>query len=383
MSRYYSYLNSAERILQRYKGEEPFAIFTRQFFSSEKKYGSRDRKQISQLCYAYFRLGKSFNRRTLRERILIGYFLCSRQSDTLLEALAPEWAAAATKSLEEKLQVLSAEEELVSIFPWREELGEGIDHSLFARSFLIQPDLFVRIRPGQEAARKKAIEAGGRLCNDHCVAFPNTFSVEDILELDKEAVIQDKNSQAISAYFASGKDDKNWQVWDCCAASGGKSILAVDYLPVKKLTVSDIRSSILVNLRKRFERAGIREYNSLVLDLSRENYPDRQTRFDWIICDAPCSGSGTWSRTPEQLFFFNSNEMERYATLQKKIVDHALPALRKGGFFLYITCSVFRKENEEVVEHIIRHHSLTLVQSGYAKGYEEKADTLFAALFTA
>lgn len=383
MSRYHSYLNSAERILQLYNGEEPFATFARKFFSAEKKYGSRDRKQVSQLCYAYFRLGKSFDQQPLRERILIGYFLCSQQPDALLEALAPEWSTAAAKTIEEKLQILPAAAELTSIFPWSMELGEGINHQLFARSFLIQPDLFVRIRPGQDAARKKAIEAGGRLCNELCVAFPNTFPVEDILELDKEAVIQDKNSQAIAAYLAGDKDSKNLQVWDCCAASGGKSILAVDYLPVKKLTVSDIRPTILVNLRKRFERAGIHEYNSLVLDLSQHNFPDRHARFDWIICDAPCSGSGTWSRTPEQLCYFEPKEIARYATLQKKIVDHALPALKKGGFFLYITCSVFRKENEDVVEHLLNHHSLTLIQSGYARGYEEKADTLFAALFTA
>jgi len=59
MSRYFSYLNSTKGILSAYNGEEPFASFIKKYFAVHKKFGSRDRKQISHLCYCYFRLGNA------------------------------------------------------------------------------------------------------------------------------------------------------------------------------------------------------------------------------------------------------------------------------------------------------------------------------------
>jgi 16S rRNA (cytosine967-C5)-methyltransferase len=55
--------------------------------------------------------------------------------------------------------------------------------------------------------------------------------------------------------------------------------------------------------------------------------------------------------------------------------------VKPGGRFLYITCSVFRKENEEVVEHLKGHAGLQLEEMKYLEGYGERADTLFAARF--
>jgi 16S rRNA (cytosine967-C5)-methyltransferase len=60
-----------------------------------------------------------------------------------------------------------------------------------------------------------------------------------------------------------------------------------------------------------------------------------------------------------------------------------MKALKSGGYFLYITCSVFQKENEEIVEFIESNCPLKLVSLRYLDGYNQKADTLFAALFSA
>jgi 16S rRNA (cytosine967-C5)-methyltransferase len=170
------------------------------------------------------------------------------------------------------------------------------------------------------------------------------------------------------------------RVWDACAASGGKSILAFDIFKKIDLTVSDVRQSILFNLEKRFATAGIKNYHSFLSDLSSSAHL-RNAAFDLIITDVPCSGSGTWSRTPEQLYYFEPHQIDRYSALQKKIVDNAIPYLKPGGFLLYCTCSVFKKENEEVVEYIQQQHSLQLIQSALMTGYTMKADTLFGAVF--
>ena len=67
----------------------------------------------------------------------------------------------------------------------------------------------------------------------------------------------------------------------------------------------------------------------------------------------------------------------------KLISARASRCVRKNGFFLYITCSVFRQENEEVVAYLAQEGLLQLHTMEYLKGYEEKADTLFVALFSA
>jgi len=60
-----------------------------------------------------------------------------------------------------------------------------------------------------------------------------------------------------------------------------------------------------------------------------------------------------------------------------------LTYLQTNGYFLYITCSVFESENEQAVKHLTEKHKLQLLEMKYYKGYDQKADTLFAALFTA
>ncbi|MDE3143943.1 MAG: Fmu (Sun) domain-containing protein, partial [Bacteroidota bacterium] len=70
------------------------------------------------------------------------------------------------------------------------------------------------------------------------------------------------------------------------------------------------------------------------------------------------------------------------AALQKKIISNTIPHLAKDGYFLYITCSVFKKENEDAVDFIQQQFpSLQLIKKELLKGYEMKADSMFAALF--
>lgn len=402
--KHFSHLNTAVQLLQEYNGSQPFGSFIKQFFSRHKKYGSKDRKNISQLCYAFFRLGKALPQLPAEERILTGLFFCSPEPNELLQHLKPEWHSQTHLSLPDKLQLISdtiAPVSLQEIFPWTGELSANIDHASFCASFFTQPDLFLRLRPGKEAIVKNKLHQAGisfRMLNPACLALPNASKIDSVIETDREAVIQDYSSQRIGALMEVIRDHtppstthRALRVWDACAASGGKSILASDIFNRIDLTVSDVRKSILINLEKRFAAAGIKNYHSFTGDLSDPAFkiqPSTQLRqgnggpaFDVIITDVPCSGSGTWSRTPEQLYYFNPLQIDRYSALQKKIVQHAIPALKPGGFLLYCTCSVFKKENEEVVQFIREQYSLQLLQTALFTGYDQKADTLFGAVF--
>ncbi len=233
--------------------------------------------------------------------------------------------------------------------------------------------------------------------------MPNNSKVESIIELDREAVIQDYNSQRVGEFLKSAIQNlipmtigTEIKLWDCCAGSGGKSLLLHDIHRNVDLTVSDIRESILANLKKRFAKAGIKKYKSFVTDLTsnqRLRPIESSGRliagdYDLIICDAPCTGSGTWGRTPEQLYFFDENlpagqpgKIGQYSLLQKKIVSNIIPYLKENGFLVYITCSVFKKENEEVANYLRDEFNLELTNMELLKGYDKKADTMFVSLF--
>lgn len=422
----HSHIKSAVSILISYDGSMPFHGYLRKYFSQNKKHGSKDRRSIAALCYGYFRLGHAVRELPVEERILMGLFLCNHESNGILKILKPAWNEKITSTLQEKYAVLNNNSprapygnsfvrgnielqqqfSINDVFPFKNELSKGVDHGKFSESFLVQPDLFLRLRPGKEKSVKQKLKSAGihyKIVSGSCISLANASQVSTSIKLDKEAVVQDYNSQMVGKMlqpvleFKGGKnstDQPPVNVWDCCAASGGKSILAFDINPSIHLTVSDKRGDIIQTLKQRFERAGITSYHAFVADLSKKNIsianvqdiPDAGQHalpaYDLIIADVPCTGSGTWSRTPEQLYYFNKNDIERYSSLQKQILANVIPHLKRGGHLLYVTCSVFKNENEEAVNYVEQSFSLTLKNMELLKGYVKQADTMFVALFT-
>jgi 16S rRNA (cytosine967-C5)-methyltransferase len=123
------------------------------------------------------------------------------------------------------------------------------------------------------------------------------------------------------------------------------------------------------------------------MDLSKPDTiipdPFKDKKFDIVICDAPCTGSGTWGRTPEHLYFFEEKKIAYYSGLQMNILKNVIPYLKNGGKLLYITCSVFKKENEDVISFLIENSTLKVEKMEILKGYDKKADTMFVALLSA
>ncbi len=313
----------------------------------------------------------------------MGLFLCSEKPNNILEQLKPEWNNKITSPVSEKLILLHADNLVESIFPFTNDVSDKIDKDLFVLSHLRQPDLFLRLRPGKEEKVKQKLsraEIPFEMVSETCLALPNASKIDAVIELNKEAVVQDYNSQRVGELGSLLIDRYPLTVWDCCAASGGKSIMLYDLKPDIDLVVSDVRESILINLKKRFRQAGITKYKSIVADLAHSSFTMQHPPFDLVIADVPCSGSGTWGRTPEQLFYFEKEKIAEYASLQKKIISNVIPHLKPGGYLLYITCSVFKKENEEAVDFAQQQTGLQLVKMEVLKGYDKKADTLFAAL---
>jgi 16S rRNA (cytosine967-C5)-methyltransferase len=381
MSKYHSYINSSVNIIDHYKGEVPLAIHLKKHFNAAKKYGSKDRKQIASLCYNYYRVILALRKNTVEENVIIATFLCENRSE-IIENLKPEWSNNIGESINEKNSFLGNILDEKILFKFPEFLSEAIPASEYARSFVLQPNLFIRIRPGFK------INVLGKLTDsflkfevkDTCVSFANGTKLDEILKVGEEVIIQDYSSQLVGSVIEKYIKNLPVSIWDCCAASGGKSIMMYDINPKIELTVSDVRQSILDNLSERFKLAGIKKYNSKLIDLASDVILDIHNTFDIILADVPCTGSGTWARTPEQNYFFEKSKILEYTDLQFSIVQKSLKLLKKGGILVYITCSVFKQENEGQVAKIVKENNLELLSQQMLVGYEKQADTMYIAV---
>ena len=139
-----------------------------------------------------------------------------------------------------------------------------MDHRAYCLSFLEKPRLFIRIRPGQEqglSAKLKDQDLDFRDADPSgelpfkTFSFAGATKLDNLFLLNREAVIQDLSSQK-TALLLKPDGKKEFEAWDCCAGSGGKSILLADLFPGCHLTVSDIRETILKNLSTRFAGSG-------------------------------------------------------------------------------------------------------------------------------
>jgi len=380
--RFRGFLASACSLLAAYGGKEPLHVYLKSYFSQHRKFGAKDRKAITALCYAYFRAGAAIAG-DLPEKTLGAYFLCADGPGELLETLQPGWNATAGLPFEEKARLIPGGVDAGALFPFLRELSPYISPDAFARSLLIQPRLFIRARPGHAAAVLARLQEAGQEPENisaHCLALASGAKIDKILSIDREAVIQDYSSQRTLDLLHRPGLPPGMSVWDCCAGGGGKSILAMDTLPGARLTATDSRRSMLPVLESRLRRAGIPGARLLRLDLEKGGALPGGEPFDLVIADVPCTGSGTWARTPEQLRFFDRRRLGEYALLQQSIVRNALPGLAPGGYLLYITCSVFTGENEENVRYFRERLGLEPVSMQYLDGTALRADSMFTAL---
>lgn len=386
MMRFQSYFNTAVSLIQGYNGSQPLVHYLKAYFTQEKKHGAKDRKYITHLCYSYYRLGHALKELTVKERLRIALFFAEKTPGYWSGLYKPDWIKNWNINIEQRVGFIEQLYPVFSIqhiYPWKEEMSEGIELPALSIGEFTQPDLFIRVRPGFETVvRTKLIDAAipFQELSDVTLVLSNGTKLDTILAIDKEVVIQDLNSQRVRLLLPAQLPSPV-RIWDCCAASGGKSILVYDHLRKVSLTVSDARSSILHNLKQRFERAGIDRYDAFIADLSVSTFSYTGQPYDLVICDAPCTGSGTWSRTPEQLAFFSTDKITLYTALQRKITQNVATTIQPGGYLLYITCSLFRRENEEIVKQLLeQNHSLELVVQQLMTGYHQKSDTMFAAL---
>jgi 16S rRNA (cytosine967-C5)-methyltransferase len=364
---------NALRLLDGYQYPEPFHITAKNFFKLHKKFGSKDRKAVAEVAYTYFRCGKSLSQLPVGKGLLISSLLLEFDEVDQWNSVAKEAGldTVLPDNFFQEGSVLKTIAELVGTethFYPDGVLMSDFEHYNDAENARFRPRNWAKDHLDQEPRKLGVLGAKELALNT---------------KLEDTTQVQDLSSQyTCSKIYISDGDN----VWDACSGGGGKSLNLIKGSGAN-FYLSDIRPGILENAKARF-KAMFYKARYAVADLSKStdklhfgNDKVGHGAFDVIVADVPCSGSGTWYRTPEHFSNFKYEKLGEIAERQKQIVKNSLPFLRKGGRFYYITCSVFSAENNEVKEWILANTDLTLEEEMSFDGIAQKADGMYMTSF--
>jgi len=385
------HVRNALQKLSDYDGSLPLHVFLREAFRRDSRMGSRDRRVVRSLCYSWFRCAILLQGLAPERRMVWAAYLTSQCNPSLLETLLASGGRefdgiVPSDNLGIRLEQAASRLEAFEanlLFPFDEWLSEGLDKDSFRRSMLIQPLVWIRVNTGyvEDVLRvllNNEIPVVVQSNDGRSMGLPPETSLESTGIIDQGwAEVQDLSSQQ-TVEMMEALEGEVW--YDACAASGGKSLLLKDRYPGISLVVSDSRKSILDNLDVRFLRNRVTSYRSFIMDLLDGTGFPEWLQPDGIIADVPCSGSGTWSRTPEQLYYFSRAKLDHYIALQQAITQRLSGLLKSGGKLVYVTCSVFREENEGRVQQIAADFQFEIEKSRLIQGAGVRADTMYCAL---
>ncbi len=157
-----------------------------------------------------------------------------------------------------------------------------------------------------------------------------------------EARMQDEASQLVGEVAAL---DAGPAIWDACAAPGGKTAILAERNPEAAITATDVSAARLRIMERRLPWSENVRFIPADATLHAPG-----PVYSTVLCDMPCSGTGTLGRNPEIRHRLELGDLPRQADRQRAILGSALKALRPGGRLVYSTCSLEPEENEAVVE---------------------------------
>lgn len=164
--------------------------------------------------------------------------------------------------------------------------------------------------------------------------------------------VQDEAAQ-VACYLVDAQP--GMAVVDLCAGAGGKSLLLSALMENKgQLFAFDASGKRLSALMTRSQRSGCRNIQVKAIPErgnNRESILDGLAgKADRVVVDAPCSGTGTWRRNPDQRWRLSSAQIAEYASVQLALLTEAAQMVKSGGRLVYMTCSILHEENEAVVD---------------------------------
>ncbi|HUS25461.1 MAG TPA: RsmB/NOP family class I SAM-dependent RNA methyltransferase [Candidatus Binatia bacterium] len=342
----------AAQVLTRVLARQPADAALQEVLRARRA-GSRDRRAIGELLYAAIR--KYFALRWSVGEAATAIELCAAAA--LAEGIEPPpLAAVDVTSLRRVLddRPLSRAPEAarhgLSETDWsrlQAQYGSAAAALAQALDRTAPVDLRVNVLKATVAQAQEALARDG-------IAAEAVAGVPGALRLERRAALgaavafrdgwvepQDAGSQRLAQYLRAQPGER---VADWCAGAGGKTLaLGAAMQDRGELWALDVDASRLARLAPRLLRSGLSCVRTRVL----RGAPPAET-FDAVLVDAPCSASGTWRRRPD--LRLHAADLAALAALQGRILREASACVAPGGRLVYATCSLWREENEAVVE---------------------------------
>ena len=188
--------------------------------------------------------------------------------------------------------------------------------------------------------------------------------------LDGYVELQDIASQKAVAGFTL---PENATVLDYCAGGGGKALAFADMYDVTVIA-HDIAAKRMVDLPLRAARAGVEIETLTTGELSKVG------PCDLVFCDAPCSGSGTWRRTPDAKWQLSEELLFKYNALQDDALANAARYVAQDGTLVYATCSLLRCENDDRITAFLSAHADWVLEAQWQLRPTSEHDGFFRAI---
>ncbi len=173
------------------------------------------------------------------------------------------------------------------------------------------------------------------------------------LFLDGTIEVQDQGSQLVALAASPKAGDR---VIDFCAGAGGKTLALAAMMENKgQIIACDVLDRRLLRAKKRFRRAGAFNIETRALETENDKWVKRHKgKYDIVLVDAPCSGTGTWRRDPDKRFKMLGPNLIDLVALQGSILQSASRLVKPGGRLVYATCSLLNVENEECIAGFLK-----------------------------
>ncbi len=354
----------------------PADVILDKYFKSRRYIGSKDRRFIADNVWKIIRNRCKFAEalgEACSARLLVAYCFADEDLDLLFngDEYAPQLLDKNEKDILKKAFAYDEWSD-VALYECPKWLMEKFDDIKMIEALNTTAPVDVRANLcSREQARN-------RLKKEGLFFTPTPFSPlglrsEDRINLnncmtyqDGEIEVMDEASQLL-ALLSNVKP--HHKIIDYCAGAGGKSLAFGAMLNNEGVVFAhDISEERLSRIKKRAERLDILNIKT-IKNVSDSDY----TRF---IIDAPCSGSGTWRRSPDAKFRITPERLNQIKQTQAEILEFGASHTLGGGRLIYMTCSVFSEENEQQIEGFLaRHPEFSLID--HRKLWNETLDIAF------
>jgi len=345
----------------------PADRFIREFFRARRYAGSKDRAAVSERVYDVFRHRGSFAWRMGSEapRALVIASLLKEGADVPALFTGDGYGPALLTDEERARTIVTPTDQapahIAGEYPQflQSELDRafGEDVSLEMSAMLERAPVDLRVNALKAtrdeviaALKAEGFEAEATRYSPFAIRLPaTTRGVEQSKPFLAGAFeFQDEAAQ-VAVLLAQAKPGQ--RVLDLAAGAGGKSLaLAAAMNNTGELTAHDIDEGRLRQIAPRAQRAGV----AIITTHAGQQPPKRP--YDLVLLDAPCSGSGTWRRSPENKWRLTPERLDQLNALQDMLLDQAAARAAGKARIVYATCSILPRENEDRVAAFLQRH---------------------------